>query len=690
MYTPGAVEDDLRELRIGKLERLRGRGFPPWPERFERTHALAEAGALPEGTKGLRLAGRLVAVRTFGKLTFAHLQDRSGRLQIALRRQDLPPEAWEAFHELFDRGDLVGAEGSIFKTQTGEVTLAVERLRFLGKALLPLPEKWHGLKDPELKQRRRYLDLLMSEETRDRFRLRTRVLRALRGFLDAQGFEEVETPVLQTVPSGASARPFVTHHNALDLDVYLSISPETWLKRLVVGGYEKVYEIARCFRNEGMDPSHLQDFTMLEFYVAYWSYEDNLRFTERLFRHLLDEVCGTRTLHWRGRVLDFSGEWPRVDMGGLIREKTGIDLAKCPTADELRGAIAGKGIKLERLDLGRGALIDSLYKATVRDGLIQPCFLTGIPSDILPLARRNDANPALADCFQFLVNGWEIVKSYSELVDPLAQRQRFEEQEKERAKGDDEAMFVDEEYLLAMEHGMPPISGWGMGIDRLCALLSGSDSLRDVVFFPLLRPKGGGGGEGNDDTADVKDFPLSRAEAKALFDANVKSDFLRKHCLASAAVLEGIAERFGKDRDAFWCMGLLHDLDFDRVKEPAKHTRETVEILRSKGVRDERILKAILSHNEALGVERTTWLDYALSCGETITGLVMASAMVLPDKKMASLEGASVVKRMKKKDFAKQVSREAILQCEKIGLKLEEFCDLAVVAMRKIAPELGL
>lgn len=697
------MEEDLRDLRVGKLDRLRAAGIPTYPERFERTHSLAEAASLPEGTEGLRLAGRLVAVRTFGKLTFAHLQDRSGRLQVALRPEELPAEAWQAFHELFDRGDFVGAEGSIFRTKTGEVTLAVRRLHFLGKALLPLPEKWHGLKDTELRQRRRYLDLLMSDETRERFRMRTKVLRTLRTFLDAHGFEEVETPVLQTVPSGASARPFITHHNALDLDVYLSISPETWLKRLVVGGYERVYEIARCFRNEGMDPSHLQDFTMLEFYVAYWSYEDNLRFTEKLMRHLLKEVLGKETLDWRGRVIDFSGEWPRVDMGTLLRERTGIDLARCPTADELRGAIAAKGIKLERTDLGRGALIDALYKATVRDDLIQPCFLTGIPSDILPLARRNDRDPSLADCFQLLVNGWEIVKAYSELVDPIEQRRRFEDQEKERARGDEEAMFVDEEYLLAMEHGMPPVSGWGMGIDRLCALLSGSDSLRDVVFFPLLRPKGGGdlglsddtGPEGagkgaGDDSADVKGFPLSRAEAMALFDGNVKTDYLRKHCLASAAVMEAIAERFKKDKDTYWCMGLLHDLDFDRVKEPTKHTKETVEILKASGVTDERILKAILSHNEALGVERTAWLDYALSCGETITGLVMASALVLPDKKLQSLEGKSVVKRMKKKDFAKQVSREAILQCEKIGLSIDEFCDLSVKALQRIAPALGL
>jgi len=687
------VEDDLRQVRIDKLARLRAAGIPPYPGRYERSHTLAGAAALPDTARGLRLAGRMVAVRTFGKLTFAHLQDQTGRLQIALRRGEVDDATWTVFHELCDRGDYLGVEGDLFTTKKGELTLAARRLTFLGKALRPLPEKWHGLKDPELRQRRRYLDLVMSEETRERFRMRSRVLRVLRSFLDAHGFDEVETPALQTVASGASARPFITHHNALDLDVYLSISPETWLKRLVVGGYDRVYEICRCFRNEGMDPSHLQDFTMLEFYVAYWSWEDNLRFTEELFRHLLQEVLGTLRISWRGRELDFSGEWPRVDMATLIRERTGIDIAACESVDELRGAITGKRISIEGLEtLGRGNLVDALYKATVRDDLIQPCFLTGIPADTLPLARRNDDDPGRADCFQLLVNGWEIVKAYSELVDPLAQRERFVEQERLRTGGDEEAMRIDEEYLLAMEYGMPPISGWGMGVDRLCALLAGTDSLRDVVFFPLLRPRGEEGGAGAEDTsADVTDFGMTREEARRLFAAHVTSDYLTKHCLASAAVLEGIAQRFGKDADTYWCMGLLHDLDFDQVKEPDRHTLETVRILKEKGVKDERILHAILSHNEeGLGVKRETWLDYALSCGETITGLVMASAMVLPDKKLASLKPASVAKRMKKKDFARQVSREAIQQCEKLGLELGEFCELAVEAMRRIAPDLGL
>jgi lysyl-tRNA synthetase, class II len=483
--------DELTRVRAEKLARLREQGVAVHPDRFERTHRLAEAVALGPGATGLRVAGRLVAVRSFGKLTFGHLQDITGRLQIAVSKQDVSDELWTRFHDLIERGDHVGVEGDLFTTKKGELTLAVKSLVFLGKALQPLPEKWHGLKDLEVRQRRRYVDLVMSPETVDRFRTRTRVVRVLRRFLDDHGFDEVETPVLQTVPSGASARPFVTRHHALDLEVYLRIAPETWLKRLVVGGYDRVYEFARCFRNEGMDPSHLQDFTMLEYYCAYWNWEDNLAFTEKMVRHLLDQVLGRQSITWRGRDIDFSGEWPRHDMGDLIRAKTGIDVRACATADELRAAIAARGIELDNIaGVGRGALIDTLYKKTVRDDLVQPCFLTGIPADVLPLARRNDHRPDLADSFQLLVNGWELCKAYSELVDPLEQRRLFQEQDALRRKGDAEAMFVDEDYLLAMEHGMPPISGWGMGIDRLCALLTGVDSLREVVFFPLLRPEG--------------------------------------------------------------------------------------------------------------------------------------------------------------------------------------------------------
>jgi len=686
------VSDDLRQIRLEKLQRLWERGLPVYPGRFERTHSLKEAAALPEGTADVRIAGRIIAIRTFGKLTFAHLQDVHAKLQIALEKSEVDPGQWEVFHDLVDRGDFVGCRGEMFVTKKGEKTLRVRGFEFLGKGLQPLPEKWHGLKDVEQQQRRRYLDLIMSREARDRFAMRTKVVRTLRRFLDDHGFDEVETPVLQTVAGGAAARPFITHHNALDIDVYLRIAPETWLKRLIVGGYDKVYEYARCFRNEGMDPSHLQDFSMLEYYCAYWSWEDNMAFTERLVRHVLDEVLGGQTIEWRGRTIDFSGDWPRIDQGDLIREKTGIDIEGAEL-EELRAKVREMDLKVEKLDvLGRGNLIDAIYKQTCRDDLIQPCFLTGVPADALPLARRNDAAPHKADCFQLVVNGWEIIKAYSELVDPILQRQLFEEQEKLRSGGDDEAMAIDEDYLLAMEYGMPPISGWGMGIERFCALLAGVDSLRDVTLFPLLRPLDGEGGGGADDSADVGEFGMSRTAALDLFRKHVKGDYLTKHCLASAAVMEALAERFGKNRDTYWCMGLLHDLDFEEVPEPHLHTRKTGEILREHGVADPVILKAILAHNaEGIEeVERTRWLDYALSCAETVTGLVMAVAKVMPDRKMASVKPKSVRKRMKKKDFAAKVSRENILQCEEIGLSLEEFTDLAVDAMRGISDDLGL
>jgi lysyl-tRNA synthetase class 2 len=688
------VSDDLRQIRIEKLQRLWERGVPVYPGRFDRTHTLKEASELPEGTGDVRIAGRLAAIRTFGKLTFAHLQDVHAKCQIALEKKEVDPGQWDLFHDLLDRGDFLGCWGEMFVTKKGETTLRVRGFEFLGKGLRPLPEKWHGLKDVEMQQRRRYLDLIMSPESRDRFMMRTKVVRALRRFLDDHGFDEVETPVLQTVPSGAAARPFITHHNALDLEVYMRIAPETWLKRLVVGGYDKVYELARCFRNEGMDPSHLQDFSLLEYYCAYWSWEDNMAFTEKIIRHVLNEVLGTEQIEWRGRVIDFSGEWPRIDQGDLIQEKTGIDIAGSDL-DALRAKVKELGLQIEKADvLGRGNLIDAIYKHTCRDDLIQPCFLTGIPADALPLARRNDAEPAKADCFQLLVNGWEIIKAYSELVDPILQRQLFQEQDDLRSGGDDEAMYIDEDYLLAMEYGMPPISGWGMGIERFCALLAGVDSLRDVTLFPLLRPLTADGepAGGADTTADVGEFGMSRTAAMELFKKHISDDYLTKHCLASAAVMEAIAERFGKNRDTYWCMGLLHDLDFEEVKEPHLHTRKTVQLLEESGVEDAVILKAILAHNaEGIEeVERTKWLDFALSCGETVTGLVMAVAKVMPDKKLASVKPKSVRKRMKKKDFAAKVSRENINQCEQIGLTLEEFTDLAVESMQRISDDLGL
>ena len=495
-----AEHRDLRQTRIDKLEKLAADGIPLWPDRYERTHTLEQAQKLEPGTKDVRLAGRVKVVRPIGgNLIFAVLQDLKGSLQIQLTKKDeageilLEKEHLTRFKKLVDMGDHVGVLGDMIVTKTGELTLRVREWTFLGKALRPLPAKWEGhqLADTETRLRQRYLDLIMNKEVRERFMLRTEIVRTIRTFLDEHGFDEVETPILTTIASGAAARKFETHHNALDLDVALRIAPETYLKRLIVGGYDRVYEFARCFRNEGMDPSHLQDFTMLEYYCAWWNYEDNMDFTEKLVKHTIGAVTGGLTVQRGERTLDFSAErWPRVAIRDLILRDAGIDIAEHRDTTSLRAAITDRQIAIDRIEhLGRGALVDALYKKVSRPKLIDPIFLIKHPTDLSPLARRNDDDPDVVDRFQLVVNGWEVVNAYSELVDPIDQRQRLEEQSKLRAAGDDEAMPLDEDYLLAMEYGMPPISGWGMGIDRFVALITNQDSLRETVLFPLMRPE---------------------------------------------------------------------------------------------------------------------------------------------------------------------------------------------------------
>ncbi|MCB9833182.1 MAG: lysine--tRNA ligase [Planctomycetes bacterium] len=482
-------DNEYRQVRIGKLDRLAEAGIRAYPERFERSHDLAGARELPEGTEGVAVAGRIMTARVMGKLTFMTLQDQSGRMQVSVRQDDVGPEAYKVVKKLIDIGDFLGLRGKVYLTKTGEKTVAASSFELLGKTLRPLPEKWAGVQDQETCYRQRYLDLTMNRQSMDRFLLRSRLIRVMRRFLEENDFVEVETPVLSVKASGAAARPFASHHNALDMEVFLRIAPETYLKRCIVGGFDRVFEFARCFRNEGMDPSHLQDFTMLEYYAAYWNYEDNMDFTERLVQQVLEELFGTLQIEIGGETIDFSGSWPRVSFRELILGDCGIDIDQHPDADSLRAAIRAAGIQLEDVDkLGRGNLIDQLYKKVSRPKLVRPTFLTRHPIDLSPLARRNDDQPEVSDRFQLVIKGWEVVNAYSELVDPLDQRRRLETQASLKAGGDEDAMDMDEDYLLAMEHGMPPISGWGMGIDRFCALITNQANLRDVVLFPLMKP----------------------------------------------------------------------------------------------------------------------------------------------------------------------------------------------------------
>ncbi|MEW6747363.1 MAG: lysine--tRNA ligase [Planctomycetota bacterium] len=487
------MESDQREVRLAKLQQLRAAGVNPYPDRYPVTHTCAQASDLAVGEKGVRLAGRLMSRRIMGKLSFGHLQDGSGSLQLSLQRGRLPDAEEQLFKKLLDVGDHLGVEGVIWRTKTGEITLAVEQLTFLGKSLRPLPEKWHGLRDQELRYRQRYLDLVMSQTTRQTFHLRSRMITSIRRYLDEHGFLEVETPILQAAASGAAARPFSTRHHALDIDLYLRISPETYLKRLVAGGLDRVYEIGRNFRNEGLDASHLQEFTMLEYYAAYWNWRDNMRFVRELLQAVVEDVTGALTVRCGETMLDFGGAWPEISYRDLIARDTGIDLDAIRSPEELERVAKANGVTIEGPSTSLAALIDGLYKKISRPKLIQPIFLTAHPAVLVPLARRNDECPQVLDMFQVVANGWELVKAYSELVDPVEQYQRLEEQARLRAAGDDETMMMELDYIECMEHGMPPISGLGLGIDRLACLLAGERSLRDVVFFPTMRPGGESG-----------------------------------------------------------------------------------------------------------------------------------------------------------------------------------------------------
>ncbi len=484
---------DQHEIRRQKLDRLKDAGIQAWPERFERTHTLGEARRLPPETQGVRVAGRVMSMRVMGKMSFATLQDQSGRCQIAVQQDSVGEATYkEVWKKLIDIGDFLGVEGSTTVTKAGEPTVSATKLTFLGKSLRPLPEKWHGVQDREICYRQRYLDLMMNRESMDRFLLRSKVVKVIRGLLEEAGFVEVETPILLTKASGAAARPFKSHHNALGMEVFLRIAPETYLKRLIVGGFDRVYEMARCFRNEGMDPTHLQDFTMLEWYAALWNYEDSMRFTQHLVQETVRRVFGTTTIEVRGETLELAGTWPRVSFRELIRQDAGIDLDEVRTADALRAAIRAQHIDLQGEDvskLGFGNLVDTLYKKVSRPKLKGPLFLTEHPIDLSPLARRNDTRPDLTDRFQLVVLGQEIVNAYSELVDPIDQRERLVKQAALKDGGDEEAMEMEEDYLHCMEYGMPPISGFGMGIDRLLCLLTNQDNLRDVVLFPLMKPQ---------------------------------------------------------------------------------------------------------------------------------------------------------------------------------------------------------
>lgn len=475
------------KFRMEKAMLLKQRG-EGYVNRYARSHTLLEASALPEGTE-TSVCGRVVGKRSFGKFMFLSLMDLEGNLQLSFNQADLGSEPYRRLNEV-DIADFIGAAGVLYRTKTGELTVRVQQFTLLSKALRPLPEKFHGIQDAEIKYRQRYLDLIASAHTRDVFLKRSKTVSFIRRFLDSHGFLEVETPILQPVASGAAAKPFHTHHNALDCDFFLRIAPELYLKQTVAGGFDRVYEIGKNFRNEGMDPSHLQEFTMLEWYSAYWDFKDNVRFTKDLLCGLAKEVYGSSTDQRQDTLPEWEDEWPWIDYCATISQLVGADILSFNHVEDMRVVLAEKNLfETEDLEKAKSisALIDLTYKRHIRPNLVRPTILYHYPACLIPLARRNDNDPRTIDMFQIVVRGWELVKGYSELVDPKIQQEAFEDQARNRNCGDDESFEGDLDFLLAMEHGMPPMSGVGIGIDRLVALFCNEPSLRDVVLFPTMK-----------------------------------------------------------------------------------------------------------------------------------------------------------------------------------------------------------
>ena len=483
-------EDIYIQARRAKLVKIREMGINPFPYRFEKDteakYVFANFDQLENADRELSLAGRIMTMRVMGKASFCHIQDESAQIQLYVRKDDVGDDQYKLF-KLLDIGDIIGVTGPAFRTKKGEISIKAHRIVLLSKALRPLPEKWHGLKDVETRFRQRYLDLIANPEVRELFIKRSRLINAMRSFLDGEGFVEMETPVLQPLYGGASARPFVTHHNALDVDLFLRIADELYLKRLIIGGYERVYEVCKDFRNEGIDRYHNPEFTMIEFYMAYADYHDIMELVKRMLLDIATQVFGKTEFEFAGNKFDLNAEWEILPILDSIKQYAGIDAAELDD-EALVAECERLGIEIEETR-GRPKILDDIFTEKVQPNLIQPTFITDHPLEMSPLAKIHRDNPKLTERFELYVAGSEVCNAFSELNDPDDQRERFRMQQKFSKLGDEEAQQLDEDFLRAMEYGMPPTGGLGIGVDRLFMILTGKTNIREVILFPQLKPE---------------------------------------------------------------------------------------------------------------------------------------------------------------------------------------------------------
>ena len=681
--------DQLMKVRLDKLSELREAGKDPFViTKYDATHHtkdVADNFAELEG-KDVSIAGRLMSKRVMGKASFANVMDRSGNLQIYVTRDDLGEDAYKEFKKM-DIGDIVGVRGFVFETKTGEKSIHAKELSLLSKSLKPLPEKFHGLTDTELRYRQRYVDLIMNPEVKDTFIKRSKIIATIRRFLDAKGFIEVETPMLVSNAGGAAARPFETHFNALDEDLKLRISLELYLKRLIVGGLERVYEIGRVFRNEGLDTRHNPEFTLMELYQAYTDYNGMMDLTEEMYRTIAKEVTGSTTIVYNGIEMDLGKPFARVRMIDAIRQYAGVDFDQIDTLEEARAIAKEKGVEFEERHQ-RGDIINLFFEEFCEDHMIQPTFVIDHPIEISPLTKKKPSDPRYVERFEFYMNGWEMANAYSELNDPIDQRERFAAQDALAAQGDDEAQHTDEDFLNALMIGMPPTGGIGYGIDRLCMIMTDSAAIREVLLFPTMRQTGA---TGNAKTAKKEEkngaamtSPLTREQALELLKKYNSDPFHIRHALTVEGVMRWFANELGhSDEEEFWGqVGLLHDIDFEQY--PEEHCVKAPELLKEGGASDE-MIHAICSHGYGIccDVEPTLEMEKVLFAADELTGLIWSYALMREGKSCEGMEVSGLKKKFKDKKFAAGCSRDVIKDgAERLGWELTDLFDKTIKAMQ--------
>ena len=682
--------NQLLKVRREKLAALQESGKDPFQiTKYDVTHHSQEIKDNYDALEGknVTIAGRVMSKRIMGKASFCNVQDLQGDIQCYVARDSIGEESYAEFKK-YDVGDIVGIEGEVFTTKTGEISIHAAKLTLLSKSLQILPEKYHGLVNTDIRYRQRYTDLIMNEDVKKTFVMRSKIISSIRRYLDGQGFLEVETPMLVSNAGGAAARPFETHYNALDEDVKLRISLELYLKRLIVGGMERVYEIGRVFRNEGLDARHNPEFTLMELYQAYTDYYGMMDLTENMFRHVAQEVCGTTTVPYGDEMIDLGKPFERMTMIEAVKKYAGVDFDTVKDTAEAKKLADEKEIHYEERHK-KGDILNLFFEEFVEEHLVQPTFIMDHPIEISPLTKKKPDKPDYVERFELFITGREMCNAYSELNDPIDQRERFKAQEEALAAGDEEANTTDEDFMNALEIGMPPTGGIGYGIDRLVMLLTNSPAIRDVLLFPTMKsldkkPSDGAKNVKKNAAQSAKQSSISREDALELLKKYNKEPFHIQHALTVEGVMRWYAKELGyAQEEEFWGItGLLHDIDFELY--PEEHCKKAPELLREAGVSEDMIY-AVCSHGYGICSEEEPKLEMekVLFAADELTGLIWSCALMRPSKSTMDMEVKSLKKKFKDKKFAAGCSREIISQgAEMLGWELDDLFDKTILAMR--------